>query len=73
MPSPIDVLNYAKWEAWEHYKGMPQDEAQQKYIDYSESMIKKLGGDITVPDKAFIEKTYAQCVEKKLSEGATLA
>jgi len=32
-PGFFDFVGNAKYEAWEKLKGMPQDEAMQKYID----------------------------------------
>jgi hypothetical protein len=44
------VVNYcillqgkAKWDAWNGKKGMSQDEAKQKYIEYAKQMLEKHG------------------------------
>lgn len=34
-----DIVARAKWDAWSQLKGMPQEEAMQRYID----LIKELG------------------------------
>jgi diazepam-binding inhibitor (GABA receptor modulating acyl-CoA-binding protein) len=41
-PGFFDFVGVAKFEAWERLKGLPQDEARQKYID----LVTKLGGSI---------------------------
>jgi diazepam-binding inhibitor (GABA receptor modulating acyl-CoA-binding protein) len=44
------VVNYyvllqgkAKWDAWNGKKGMSQEEAKQKYIEYAKQMLEKHG------------------------------
>ena len=37
-PGFFDFVGVAKYEAWEKRKGMPPDEAKQKYIDLVESL-----------------------------------
>ncbi|MEE4297008.1 MAG: acyl-CoA-binding protein [Wenzhouxiangella sp.] len=37
-PGFFDFVGVAKYEAWEKRKGMPADEAKQKYIDLIESL-----------------------------------
>ncbi|NDY94512.1 acyl-CoA-binding protein [Wenzhouxiangella limi] len=37
-PGFFDFVGVAKYEAWEKRKGMPSDEAKQKYIDLVESL-----------------------------------
>ncbi|RFB73630.1 MULTISPECIES: acyl-CoA-binding protein [unclassified Herbaspirillum] len=32
-PGMTDFVGRAKWDAWEALKGLPQEEAQQQYID----------------------------------------
>lgn len=32
-PGMSDFVGRAKWDAWEALKGLPQEEAQQQYID----------------------------------------
>lgn len=32
-PGMTDFIGRAKWDAWEALKGLPQEEAQQQYID----------------------------------------
>ncbi|GHE37826.1 acyl-CoA-binding protein [Vulcaniibacterium thermophilum] len=39
-PGFFDFVGTAKYEAWSKLKGMPQDEAKQKYVD----LVKKLLG-----------------------------
>jgi diazepam-binding inhibitor (GABA receptor modulating acyl-CoA-binding protein) len=33
----------AKWDAWNGKKGMSQEEAKQKYIEYTKQMLEKHG------------------------------
>lgn len=37
-PGFFDFVGVAKYEAWEKRKGMPPDEAKQKYVDLVESL-----------------------------------
>lgn len=37
-PGFFDFVGVAKYEAWEKIKGMPQEEAQQKYIELVDSL-----------------------------------
>ncbi len=37
-PGFFDFVGVAKYEAWEKVKGMPREEAMQKYIDLVESL-----------------------------------
>ena len=37
-PGFFDFVGVAKYEAWEKIKGMPREEAMQKYIDLIESL-----------------------------------
>lgn len=32
-PGMTDFVGRAKWDAWEALKGLPQEQAQQQYID----------------------------------------
>ncbi len=40
-PGMFDFVAAAKYHAWSEKKGMPKEEAQQKYIDYVEGLFKK--------------------------------
>lgn len=40
-PAMFDFVAAAKYNAWEAKKGMSMEEAQQKYIDFVESLFKK--------------------------------
>ena len=33
----------AKWDSWNSKKGISQDEAKQKYIDFAKEMMEKYG------------------------------
>ena len=37
-PSFSDFVARAKWDAWTAHKGLPSDDAKQKYIDLIESL-----------------------------------
>lgn len=37
-PSYSDIVARAKWDAWSKLKGMPQNEAQQQYIDLIDAL-----------------------------------
>lgn len=41
-PGLFDFVGVAKYEAWEKLEGMPQSDAQEKYID----LVASLGGNI---------------------------
>ncbi len=49
------------------------EEAQKKYIEWSEKVMAKNNFDPTHPDKKKIELEYQKCIDKKLKEGITLA
>lgn len=38
-PGMFDLKGKAKWNAWNEKKGMPQDEAKEKYIAYVEQLL----------------------------------
>ncbi|MBI3520451.1 MAG: acyl-CoA-binding protein [Bacteroidetes bacterium] len=40
-PGMFDFVAAAKYNAWNAKKGMSKEEAQQKYIDYVDSLLKK--------------------------------
>jgi acyl-CoA-binding protein len=40
-PAMFDFVAAAKYNAWEAKKGMSKEEAQQKYIDYVETLFRK--------------------------------
>ena len=40
-PDMFDFVAKAKYNAWEAKKGMSKEDAQQKYIDYVEQLLKK--------------------------------
>lgn len=40
-PAMFDFVAAAKYNAWEAKRGMSTEEAQQKYIDYVDSLLKK--------------------------------
>ena len=42
-PGMLDVKASAKWEAWNSKKGMMQEEAKKKYIEYAREMKEKHG------------------------------
>ena len=42
-PSVWAMKEYAKYQAWEELKGMPQTEAMEKYIELVEETVKKFG------------------------------
>lgn len=42
-PGFFDMKGKAKHDAWTARKGMPQEEAMQKYIDLTKSMMEKHG------------------------------
>lgn len=71
-PSPLDVVKYAMWLSWDRYRGMPKDEAQIKYIEWSEKIANRHGYSLEHPEKALIDKQYEQCVKKKLESGITM-
>jgi acyl-CoA-binding protein len=37
-PGMMDMVNRAKWDAWNELKGKSHDEAKQEYIDLIESL-----------------------------------
>ena len=39
----FDLKGKAKWDAWNERKGMSQDEAKQKYIEYVASLVEQYG------------------------------
>jgi acyl-CoA-binding protein len=41
-PGLFDFVGAAKYEAWERFKGLSQDDAKNQYID----LVSKLGGSI---------------------------
>ena len=42
-PGMLDMKACAKWEAWNSKKGMEQEEAKKKYIDFATEMKEKHG------------------------------
>merc|ERR1712215_571663 len=42
-PGMMDFKGKAKWDAWSSKKGMGQEEAKQKYIEYANTMKEKHG------------------------------
>merc|ERR1712215_511200 len=42
-PGMMDFKGKAKWDAWSSKKGMSQDEAKQKYIEFANTMKEKHG------------------------------
>ncbi len=42
-PGMFDMKGKAKWDAWNGKKGISQDDAKQKYIDYANEMVAKHG------------------------------
>jgi len=42
-PGMLDFKGKAKWDAWNSKKGMSQDEAKQKYVEYAAQMLEKHG------------------------------
>merc|ERR1712066_1181721 len=42
-PGMLDMKACAKWEAWNSKKGMEQEEAKKKYIEYAMEMKEKHG------------------------------
>lgn len=37
-PGGFDFVGAAKWDAWDKLKGISQEDAQQQYIDFVESL-----------------------------------
>lgn len=42
-PGMMNVVNRAKWDAWDKLKGTSKDKAMQLYIDTIEDLKKKVG------------------------------
>lgn len=42
-PGMLDLKGKAKWDAWNGKKGMSQDEAKTKYVEYADQMMDKHG------------------------------
>jgi len=42
-PGMFDMKGKAKWDAWSSKKGMSQDEAKQKYVEFAAKMLEKHG------------------------------
>lgn len=42
-PGMLDFKGKAKWDAWDHKKGMNQDTAKEQYIQMVDELIAKLG------------------------------
>jgi len=42
-PGMLDLRGGAKWEAWKAVEGLSKEEAQQKYIDLTASLVEKHG------------------------------
>jgi diazepam-binding inhibitor (GABA receptor modulating acyl-CoA-binding protein) len=42
-PGMLDFKGKAKWDAWNGKKGLGQEEAKQKYIEYAKQMLEKHG------------------------------
>jgi len=42
-PGMFDLKGKAKWDAWNSKKGMSQDEAKQKYVEFAAKMMEKHG------------------------------
>lgn len=42
-PGMMDFKGKAKWDAWNGKKGMSQDDAKAKYVEYANEMVAKHG------------------------------
>ena len=42
-PGMMDFKGKAKWDAWNGKKGMSQDDAKTKYVEYANQMVEKHG------------------------------
>merc|ERR1711929_11291 len=42
-PGMLDFKGKAKWDAWNGKKGMSQDDAKAKYVEYANEMVTKHG------------------------------
>ena len=42
-PGMLDFKGKAKWDAWDHKKGMSQDTAKQQYIQKVEELVSAIG------------------------------
>jgi len=42
-PGMLDFKGKAKWDAWNSKKGMSQDDAKQKYVEFAAQMMEKHG------------------------------
>jgi len=40
-PGMLDLKGKAKWDAWNSKKGMSQDEAKKKYVEYAAELLSK--------------------------------
>merc|ERR1719516_510610 len=54
----MDFKGKAKWDAWSSKKGMGQEEAKQKYIEYANTMKEKhgLSGTLGVLRKEWVKR-----------------
>ncbi|OAD57682.1 Acyl-CoA-binding protein, partial [Eufriesea mexicana] len=43
IPGMMDFKGKAKWDAWDHIKGMSQDTAKEQYIQKVEELISIIG------------------------------
>ncbi|XP_023326997.1 putative acyl-CoA-binding protein [Eurytemora carolleeae] len=42
-PGMLDFKGKAKWDAWSGKKGISQDDAKQKYVEFAAQMLEKHG------------------------------
>ena len=42
-PGMMDFKGKAKWDSWNGKKGMSQDDAKAKYVEYANEMVEKHG------------------------------
>ena len=42
-PDPSDIMAVTKYDAWKEFKGMSKEDAQKKYAEMINSMLKAAG------------------------------
>ena len=62
-PSMFDIAGQFKWDAWNERKGMPREEAQRKFLELVEPLLKENGISLADPHQKDIEDKYEKCVE----------
>lgn len=71
-PSAVNLAEKWKWDSYEQYKGMPKEEARQKFIEWAMPIMDRNNYDWREPQQKLIEDKYKKCIDAKLAEGKSL-